>query len=94
MRRHGRTNLLGSDQDMPDNAVTLEGVLDDCVIRGTPDEVADERHGLRDEVGDLDTLLHAGEDWADPAPARRSLVLLAGPALPRVDDALPAVAAQ
>ncbi|MFZ9134041.1 MAG: hypothetical protein ACO21B_12625 [Gemmobacter sp.] len=49
------------------------------------DKVADEVAAFRDEVGDFGTLLYAGHDWADPALARRSMVLLAEEVLPRVN---------
>lgn len=95
MRKHNRVNLFKHDQGMDDDAVTLDGVLEDCVIWGTPDKVADEILALREEVGDFGTLLYAGKDWADPALGRRSMVLLAEQALPRVNAALPqTIAAQ
>ena len=50
-----------------------------------PDRVADELMSFRDEVGPFGTVLHAGHDWADPALARRSMVLLAEQVVSRVD---------
>lgn len=83
--KNGRANLFKEDQSMPDSEVTLEHVLDRLVIWGTPDKVADEVAAFRDSVGDFGTLLYAGHDWADPALARRSMVLLAEKVLPRID---------
>jgi alkanesulfonate monooxygenase SsuD/methylene tetrahydromethanopterin reductase-like flavin-dependent oxidoreductase (luciferase family) len=88
MKKHGRANLFKADQNMHDDEVTLEGVLDECVIWGTPDKVADEILALRDEVGDFGTLLYAGKDWADVTLGKRSMVLLAEQALPLVNGAI------
>ena len=82
--KNGRANLFKEDQSMPDEAVTLEGVLDRLVIWGTPDKVADELAAFREEVGPFGTLLYAGHDWADPALARRSMALMAEQVLPRM----------
>jgi alkanesulfonate monooxygenase SsuD/methylene tetrahydromethanopterin reductase-like flavin-dependent oxidoreductase (luciferase family) len=73
----GRANLFKEDPSAPDETVTLDKVLDDLVIWGTPDKVVDELLAFREKVGDFGTLLYAGKDWADPALARRSMVLLA-----------------
>lgn len=88
MKKHGRANLFKADQNMTDDEVTLEGVLDECVIWGTPDKVADDILALRDEVGDFGTLLYAGKDWADVELGRNSMVLLAEKCLPKINDAI------
>lgn len=87
MKKHGRANLFKADQNMHDDEVTLEGVLDDCVIWGTPDKVADDLLALREDVGEFGTLLYAGKDWADVELARRSMMLLAEKVKPAVDSA-------
>ena len=88
MKKHGRANLFKADQEMPDEAVTLDGVLRDCVIWGTPDKVAEDILALREEIGDFGTLLYAGKDWADVELGRRSMILLAEKALPAINDAI------
>lgn len=88
MKKHGRANLFKADQDMPDDAVTLDGVLEECVIFGTPDKVADDILALREEIGDFGTLLYAGKDWADAELGRKSMILLAEKSLPIVNSAI------
>lgn len=88
MKKHGRANLFKPDQSMHDDEVTLDGVMDECVIWGTPDKVADEILALRDEVGDFGTLLYAGKDWADVELGRNSMIKLAEKVLPKVNDAI------
>jgi alkanesulfonate monooxygenase SsuD/methylene tetrahydromethanopterin reductase-like flavin-dependent oxidoreductase (luciferase family) len=82
--KNGRANLFKEDQSMPDDAVTLDYVLDRLVIWGTPDKVADEIAAFRETVGPFGTLLYAGHDWTDVALARRSMVLLAEQVQPRL----------
>lgn len=95
MKKHGRSNLFKADPNMTDDEVTLDGVLDECVIWGTPDKVADDLLQLREDVGDFGTLLYAGKDWADRDLGRNSMIMLAEKVLPRVNDAIGAkVAAQ
>jgi len=67
--------------------VTIESVLEDLVIYGTPSDVADKINAFREDVGYFGTLLYAGHDWADPALARRSMVLLAEQVNPRIAKA-------
>jgi len=94
MKKHGRANLFKPDQAMSDDEVTLEGVLEECVIWGTPDRVADQILALREEIGDFGTLLYAGKDWADRDLGRGSMTLLAEKVLPRVNAAIGKGAAQ
>lgn len=82
MRSGGRLNLFKEDQAMPDEAVTLDHVLDRLVTWGTPDEVADKLLAFREEVGPFNHLIYAGHDWADPALGRRSMELMAERVIP------------
>jgi alkanesulfonate monooxygenase SsuD/methylene tetrahydromethanopterin reductase-like flavin-dependent oxidoreductase (luciferase family) len=82
--RNGFARLFKDDPSIPDEAVTLDNVLDRLVIWGTPDKVADELEAFREAVGPFGTLLYAGHDWADAHLARRSMVLLAEQVQPRI----------
>lgn len=88
----GRANLFKEDQSMPDEAVTLDHVLDRLVIYGTPDKVVDDLLAFRETVGEFGTLLYAGHDWADPELARRSMQLMAEKVAPAVAHASQATA--
>lgn len=87
LKKHGRINLFKEHRDQPDDEVTLEHVCERLITWGTPDKVADELLAFREETGPFGTLLVAGKDWADPALARRSMVLLAEKVKPAVDAA-------
>lgn len=92
MKKHGRANLFKKDQAMPDDAVTVDGVVDDLVIYGTADEVAEKLLAFREETGDFGTLLYAGHDWADYELGRQSMILTAEKVLPKINDAIGAEA--
>jgi alkanesulfonate monooxygenase SsuD/methylene tetrahydromethanopterin reductase-like flavin-dependent oxidoreductase (luciferase family) len=88
MRKLGRVELFKTSRDEPDEAVTLERVLDDLVIVGTPDEVAEQLVAFRDRVGDFGELVYAGLDWVDEGRARRSMELMADKVMPAVNSAI------
>jgi alkanesulfonate monooxygenase SsuD/methylene tetrahydromethanopterin reductase-like flavin-dependent oxidoreductase (luciferase family) len=84
----GRAEAFKESRDTPDNAVTVEGVMDKLVIWGSPAQVTDKLLAFRDEVGDFGTLLYAGKDWLDRDLGRRSMVLMAEKVLPAVNKAI------
>ncbi len=86
--KNGRSNLFKEDQSMPDDALSLDHVMDRLVIHGTPDEVADKLLAFREEVGPFGTLLYAGHDWADAHLRRASMRLMAEKVMPRMNEAL------
>lgn len=83
--KNGRSNLFKEDPDMTDAQLTLESVLDRCVIFGTPEQVAEQVLAFRDEVGPFGTLLYAGHDWVDPVLAKESMRLMAEDVVPRIN---------
>jgi len=84
----GRAEAFKESRDTPDDAVTLESVMDKLVIWGSPSQVADKLLAFREEVGDFGTLLYAGKDWLDRDLGRRSMVLLAEKVLPAINKAI------
>jgi hypothetical protein len=93
MKRSNRLYVFKSHKEQPDEEITLDWVLDNCVTFGTPNKVVDAVLKLREETGDFGELVYAGLDWADPALARRSLTLMAEEVMPRVNAALGKAAA-
>jgi alkanesulfonate monooxygenase SsuD/methylene tetrahydromethanopterin reductase-like flavin-dependent oxidoreductase (luciferase family) len=87
LKKHGRINLFKEYKDQPDEEVTLEHVCNRLIIWGTPDKVTDELLAFREETGEFGKLLYAGQDWAEPTLARRSMVLLAEKVMPAVNSA-------
>jgi alkanesulfonate monooxygenase SsuD/methylene tetrahydromethanopterin reductase-like flavin-dependent oxidoreductase (luciferase family) len=88
MRRLGRLGLFKTSREQPDEEVTLGGVLDDLVIAGTPDSVAEQILAFRERTGDFGELVYAGLDWVDPDLAKRSMELMAEKVMPQVNAAI------
>jgi len=84
----GRSELFKHDRAMPNEAVTLDYILDTLVICGTVDSVVDQLLAFRETTDAFGTLLYAGHDWADPALARRSMELMATRVMPAVNKAI------
>jgi alkanesulfonate monooxygenase SsuD/methylene tetrahydromethanopterin reductase-like flavin-dependent oxidoreductase (luciferase family) len=87
-RRGAPLTLFKNDPDMPDSAVTIESVIDNLVIHGSPQKVADGVLAFRETVGDFGTLLYGGMDWQDRELGRNSLVLMAEKVMPIVNHAI------
>jgi alkanesulfonate monooxygenase SsuD/methylene tetrahydromethanopterin reductase-like flavin-dependent oxidoreductase (luciferase family) len=75
-------------KDQPDEEITLDYIMEQCVIYGTVDKVVDEVLALREEVGPFGEVVYAGMDWVDETLARRSMELMATKVMPRVNAAL------
>jgi alkanesulfonate monooxygenase SsuD/methylene tetrahydromethanopterin reductase-like flavin-dependent oxidoreductase (luciferase family) len=63
-------------------------VLDDLVIAGTPDSVAEQVLVFREQTGDFGELVYAGLDWVDRELAKQSMELMATKVMPQVNDAV------
>ncbi len=85
LKRRGALGVFKSDPKQSDDSVTLEQVIEELVIYGSPARVADKLHALKEVTGDFGTLLYAGVDWTDPQLGRESMVLMAEKVLPLMD---------
>jgi alkanesulfonate monooxygenase SsuD/methylene tetrahydromethanopterin reductase-like flavin-dependent oxidoreductase (luciferase family) len=85
MMRARRHVIFKRDANEDDSAVTLERLLEELVICGTPGRVADQIMALREKAGPFGELVYAGMDWVDPRLARRSMELMASEVMPRVN---------
>ena len=88
MMRAKRHVIFKRHVDEDDGAVTLERLLDELVICGTPAKVADELLALREQAGPFGEICYAGMDWVDARLARRSMELMATEVMPRINAAL------
>jgi alkanesulfonate monooxygenase SsuD/methylene tetrahydromethanopterin reductase-like flavin-dependent oxidoreductase (luciferase family) len=62
----------------------VDRLLDELVICGTPESVADQIMALREQAGPFGEIVYAGMDWVDPALAKRSMVLMAEKVMPKI----------
>ena len=63
-------------------------MVDQLVICGNPDQVAEKILALREEAGDFGEIVYAGMDWVNPALAKRSMELMAEKVMPQVNTAI------
>ena len=88
MNRGKRLFVFKSHKEQPDEEITLDYVMDNCVIHGSVNKVVDQILALREEIGDFGEIVYAGMDWADPALGKRSMQLMAEQVMPRVNAAI------
>ena len=88
MFRANRHGVFKHSMDQPDAEITVDYVLDNCVICGTVNKVVDEILHLREEVGPFGEIVYAGMDWVDERLAKRSMELMATEVMPRVNAAI------
>jgi alkanesulfonate monooxygenase SsuD/methylene tetrahydromethanopterin reductase-like flavin-dependent oxidoreductase (luciferase family) len=95
MKKGNRLYVFKSRKDQPDDEITHEYVMENCVFHGSVNKVVDAILKMREETGDFGELVYAGMDWVDPALAKRSMQLMAEQVMPRVNAAIgkPAVSA-
>jgi len=79
---------------LPDEAITLDYVVDSLVVCGTVNSVVDQLLAFRERIGDFGTLLYAGHDWVDPDLSKRSMELMASEVMPRINAAIAKEAAE
>jgi alkanesulfonate monooxygenase SsuD/methylene tetrahydromethanopterin reductase-like flavin-dependent oxidoreductase (luciferase family) len=86
--RNGRAELFKTSRDMPDSAVTIDGICNELIIHGSPEKVVEHLLAFREKVGDFGTLLYAGKDWLDRDLSRRSMILMAEKVMPALNKAI------
>jgi alkanesulfonate monooxygenase SsuD/methylene tetrahydromethanopterin reductase-like flavin-dependent oxidoreductase (luciferase family) len=85
----GRGNaFLKHDPALPDEALTDEYLVGQMLIAGTVNEVVERLLAFREQIGPFGRLLYCGHDWAEPVAMRRSMELMAGEVMPRLNRAL------
>jgi alkanesulfonate monooxygenase SsuD/methylene tetrahydromethanopterin reductase-like flavin-dependent oxidoreductase (luciferase family) len=79
--------LFKTDPAMPDADITIDWLMDNIWLVGSPDDVARRLRELHTAVGGFGTLLQLIYDWGDQeACNRRSMELLAHEVIPQLKD--------
>jgi alkanesulfonate monooxygenase SsuD/methylene tetrahydromethanopterin reductase-like flavin-dependent oxidoreductase (luciferase family) len=76
------------DESQSDADCNLDYFLDDVVLAGDPERVAEDVLELRREIGDFGTLILTAHDWDEREPWIRSLELFAREVVPRLNRAI------
>jgi alkanesulfonate monooxygenase SsuD/methylene tetrahydromethanopterin reductase-like flavin-dependent oxidoreductase (luciferase family) len=92
MTRAQMTQILSGDPAIPAESLSVESVLENLVIYGTPARVAEQLEALREEVGPFGTIVMAQHDWCGTDRELRSMTLMAEQVIPKL-AAVPARAA-
>jgi len=80
----GMGAIFKVDPAMLDDQITIDYLLAQTVITGSPATVTAKLAALREQVGPFDTLLAAFHEWDEPELWRRSMALLAPKVVPRL----------
>ena len=88
-RRMDFLGLVKSDQTMPDDAITVEYLLDNRWVVGDPDHCVKKIREAYDTVGGFGTLLQLSQDWDPPEKGWKSLELLSKYVMPELRDLVP-----
>ncbi len=87
---YGFLEIVKHDPSMADEAITMEYMVDNRYLVGTPDDVAAQLRQLYEEVGGFGVLLAMAHEWQPRDKWERSMRLLAEEVMPQVADLTPA----
>lgn len=62
----GKLDALKSRPDMRDDEITVNGIIEERVIFGSPQTVAQKLLSIREQCGPFGTILVTGADWSGP----------------------------
>ncbi len=82
----GSLDIFKVDKTMSDSDVTLDYMIDNLWIVGSPDHVAERIKELYDTLGGFGVLLVMGHEWKPKDKWIRSMKLLAQEVMPRLRD--------
>jgi alkanesulfonate monooxygenase SsuD/methylene tetrahydromethanopterin reductase-like flavin-dependent oxidoreductase (luciferase family) len=84
--RSGFATAIKSDPNVPDSEITIEALIEDLVIYGSPKTVVEKISAFREKVGPFGTLLLAAMDWEGVNRAREieSMSMLAKVVMPQL----------
>ena len=88
-RKLGFLNIVKADDSIPDDAITVEYLMDDRWIVGDPDHCVKKIREAYDAVGGFGTLLQTNMDWDSPEIGLKSLELFSKHVAPQLRDLIP-----
>ena len=88
MRYSNRQIVFKTDPGQDDATLTDDYLVERLVLCGTVNHVVEQILALREQAGEFGEIVYAGMDWVDEKLARRSMELMAGEVMPRVNRAI------
>jgi alkanesulfonate monooxygenase SsuD/methylene tetrahydromethanopterin reductase-like flavin-dependent oxidoreductase (luciferase family) len=87
---YGLSAFKPMEGDVPDEAITIDYLIENVWIVGTPDECVAQLQHLYEAVGGFGTVLMIGHDWyPEPEKWTRSMELFAEKVMPRLKNLRP-----
>ena len=84
MKKAGFSQVMKGLEQFDDEQLTVDWAIENIVVAGSPETVANKLHALREQVGPFGTIVATGLDWDDKAIWKRSMALLANEVAPRL----------
>ncbi|NIP38697.1 MAG: hypothetical protein GWO07_08150, partial [Candidatus Dadabacteria bacterium] len=78
----GNLNIFKTDKSMPDSEVTIDYMIDNLWIVGSPEDAVKQIAGLYEQVGGFGTLLVMGHEWQPEEKWQKSMRLLTDEVIP------------
>ena len=88
-RRMGMMELMKPEESMPDEAITVDYLLENRWVVGDPDHCARQIRDVYDAVGGFGTLLQLTQDWDPPEKGWKSMELFSKHVMPQLRDLVP-----
>ncbi len=88
-KRSGLLEVMKSDPNMPDEAITVDYLMDNRWVIGDPEHCLNRLREIYDAVGGFGTLLQLTEDWDPPEKGRKSMELFAKYVAPELRELWP-----
>ena len=89
MRKMEFLSLIKPEEAMPDEAITIDYLLDNHWVVGDPEYCLNRIREVYDHVGGFGTLLQLAQDWDPPEIGWKSLELFSKEVAPRLRDLIP-----
>ncbi len=81
----GNLNIFKSDKSMPDSEVTIDYMIDNLWIVGSPEDAVKQIADLYQQVGGFGTLLVMGHEWVPEINWQNSMRLLISEVIPELN---------
>lgn len=88
-RKLGFMDLMKEDETTPDEAITVEYLLNERWVVGDPEHCLKKIREVYDRAGGFGTLLQLTQDWDPPEKGLKSLELFAKHVAPKLKDLVP-----
>ncbi len=76
LKRYNRLDVMKKNPDDKNEKISVDNLLKELVITGSPKEVAEKILKLKEDIGNFKTITYVGIDWLDKELAKKSIKLM------------------